>query len=345
LPLAVVGIAGKGNSLKRSDCKFAAAGWLARSGAGSESPAQTVIAFGETLADPLRGRQVPGGAPLNVACHLGALGAHPVLVTRTGKDALGDALVQAMSERGLDLRGVQRDPARLTGRLKVTEHADGHRFDILPDQAYDHIHAGLARMVALSAHPAMIYFGTLAQRGESRRALREVFCTVDSRVFLDVNLCEPWVDPDTLGWSLQRAGVVKLNEHELARIAELFSLAGDTPLAHATVLMTRFGLQRLVVTCGAAGAWTLDATGRLESVSDQAPPQVVDTEGAGDGFAAVFMLGLLRGWTPADTLARADAFARALCGIRGAVPDAPDFYAPFIHDWQLATQGGACVTR
>jgi fructokinase len=44
---------------------------------------------------------------------------------------------------------------------------------------------------------------------------------------------------------------------------------------------------------------------------------------------------MLHGWALGETLARADAFARALCGIRGAVPDAPDFYAPFIRDWQL----------
>lgn len=303
--------------------------------------AQTVIAFGEILVDQFRDRHVLGGAPFNVACHLGALGAHPVLVTRAGKDALGDELVQAMSERGLDLRGVQRDPARPTGRVKVSEHADGHAFDILPDQAYDHIHPGLARMVGLSVHPALIYFGTLAQRGESRRALRELLCTFDSRVFLDLNLRDPWVDPDTLRWSLERAAVVKLNDDELARVAGLFALDGATPLARAAVLMSRFGLQRLVVTCGDAGAWTLDAAGRIESVAGAALPQVVDTVGAGDGFAAVFIVGLLRGWPLADTLARADAFARALCLIRGAVPDSPDFYAPFIRDWQLESE----VTR
>ncbi len=307
--------------------------------------AQTVISFGETLVDQFGNRNVPGGAPFNVACHLGALGAHPVLVTRTGKDALGDQLVQAMSERGLDLRGVQRDPARPTGRVRVTEDAEGRQFDILPDQAYDHIHPGIARMVGLSVHPSLVYFGTLAQRGESRRALRELLWTVDSGVFLDVNLRDPWVDAETLHWSLQRAGVVKLNENELARITALLSLEGTTLQARATVLVLAYGLRRLVVTRGAAGAWTLDATGRIESVSGTALPQVVDTVGAGDGFAAVFMLGLLRGWQLPDTLARADAFARALCLVRGAVPDSPDFYAPFIHAWQLDQEAARCSPR
>jgi len=299
---------------------------------------QTVIAFGETLVDQFRDRNVLGGAPFNVACHLGALGAHPVLVTRAGKDALGDQLVQAMSERGLDLRGVQRDPARPTGRVKVTETARGHAFDILSDQAYDHIHARLARMVGLSLHPQMVYFGTLSQRGDSRRALRELLGTVDACAFLDVNLRDPWVDADTLRWSLQQARVAKLNEDELDRIGALFALDGATPQARAAVLLSGFDLQRVVVTRGPAGAWTLDAAGRIESVDGMPLEQVVDTVGAGDGFSAVFMLGMLRGWSLADQLARADAFARALCGIRGAVPASQDFYRPFIRDWKIQTE-------
>jgi len=308
------------------------------SGEAFEPADQTVIAFGETLVDQFRDRNVLGGAPFNVACHLGALGAHPVLVTRAGKDALGEQLLQAMSERGLDMRGVQRDPWRPTGRVKVTETARGHAFDILSDQAYDHIHASLARMVGLSLHPKMVYFGTLSQRGGSRRALRELLATVNASAFLDVNLRDPWVDVDTLRWSLQQANVVKLNEDELIRIGDIFSLDGSTPQARGAALVSGFDLQRLVVTRGAEGAWTLDAVGRIESVAGTPLSKVVDTVGAGDGFAAVFMLGMLRGWPLADRLARADAFARALCGIRGAVPATLDFYRPFIRDWQLETE-------
>ena len=101
------------------------------------------MAFGETLVDQFLDRNVLGGAPFNVACHLAAMGLHPVRVTRAGKDELGEQLMQTMTERGLDMRGVQSDPSRPTGRVLVTESASGHVFDILPDQAYDPIHAGV----------------------------------------------------------------------------------------------------------------------------------------------------------------------------------------------------------
>ncbi|HSJ81547.1 MAG TPA: PfkB family carbohydrate kinase, partial [Thiobacillus sp.] len=81
-----------------------AASAMHRPGAAPHPHAQSVVAFGEALVDQFRDRTVLGGAPFNVACHLGALGAHPVLMTRAGKDAPGEQLQQAMSERGLDRR-------------------------------------------------------------------------------------------------------------------------------------------------------------------------------------------------------------------------------------------------
>jgi len=296
---------------------------------------ETVLAFGETLVDQFRDRNVLGGAPFNVACHLAAMGSHPVLVTRAGKDELGDQLMQAMVERGLDMQGVQSDPSRPTGRVLVSEHESGHVFDILPDQAYDHIHASMARMAAMSAHPNLVYFGTLAQRGESRRALRELLAAVETCAFLDVNLRDPWVEPEVLLWSLQQAAVVKMNDEELARICALFSLGGTTPEASAAALLSSFDLQRIVITQGSSGSWTLDRAGRIVRAGGHPLSKMVDTVGAGDGFAAIFILGMLRNWPVEVQMSRADAFASAICGIRGAVPPTPDFYRPFLRDWHM----------
>ncbi len=303
--------------------------------AAPDMHAPTVVTFGETLVDRFRDQSVLGGAPFNVSCHLAGLGVRPVLLTRTGKDAEGARLLEALSVRGIDTGGVQRDPIRPTGQVSVSEDNQGHVFDILPDQAYDHIHAGIARMVGMAAHPDLVYFGTLSQRGDSRRALRELLEVVTAHVFLDVNLRDPWVDTDALRWSLQRASTVKLNEAELDRVSALFGLHAGTPRARASLLIAEFGLERVVVTCGDAGAWTLDMAGRLFATEGGSVPQLIDTVGAGDAFAAVFMLGLLYAWPLPETLVRADRFARAVCGIRGAVPDSNAFYQPFRQDWHL----------
>jgi fructokinase len=297
-----------------------------------------VVTFGETLVDRFRDQTVLGGAPFNVTCHLAGLGIHPVLLTRVGKDAEGARLLEALHVRGIDTHGVQRDPVLPTGQVTVSENGHGHVFDILPDQAYDHIHARTARMVAMAAHPALVYFGTLSQRGDSRRALRELLGAVTARGFLDVNLRDPWVDTDVLRWSLQRASVVKLNDAELERVAALFRLDADKPEILADLLLDGFELERVIVTRGEAGAWTLDRGGLMHATQSDRVPRLIDTVGAGDAFAAVFMAGLLKRWPVPETLSRADRFARAVCGIRGAVPDSDDFYHPFRRDWSLYSE-------
>jgi fructokinase len=60
---------------------------------------------------------------------------------------------------------------------------------------------------------------------------------------------------------------------------------------------------------------------------------VVDTVGAGDGFAAVLLLGLSQQWPWAVSLGRAGDFAAALVSRRGATIDDPSVYARFLNAW------------
>ncbi len=297
----------------------------------------TVALFGEVLADKFPDRSVLGGAPFNVARHLQAFGLHPVLITRTGNDALREELLAAMARYEMDTLGVQCDPVHPTGEVVVHMQPGGHRFEISPDQAYDYIHAGVTRMVALSTQPELIYFGTLAQRHKvSRRALNSLFQSIGAPRMLDINLREPWYDTQTLKRSLSRADLVKINNDELTVIARQLKLPGDSPAAQAAALIEQFSLERVLVTCGAEGAWQLTADGTETRTESSAPSGgIVDTVGAGDGFAAVFILGTLRGWPASRTLARASRFASALCGIRGAIPDDPNFYQPFLKEWKI----------
>ncbi len=297
----------------------------------------TVALFGEVLADVFPDRTVLGGAPFNVARHLKAFGLNPVLITRTGNDALRDELLEAMAAWGMETMGVQCDRSYPTGQVKVHLEGATHRFEILPDQAYDHIHASVARMVALSIHPALVYYGTLAQRHSvSRSALKMLLNSTLAPTFFDINLRAPWYDAQVLRRSMKRADTVKLNEEEMAILADLFALPGDTPQGQAGSLMQTFGVRRMLVTCGAAGAWLLEKEREVVRVQPEAQAiSIIDTVGAGDGFSAVFILGRLQRWPAALALRRAHEFAAAICGIRGAVPDADDFYTPFIGEWQL----------
>jgi fructokinase len=302
----------------------------------------TVVLFGEVLADIFPDRTVLGGAPFNVARHLKAFGLNPVIITRLGNDTLRDEVLSIMAKNGMETLGIQLDKSYPTGRVKVHLHEAGHDFEILPLQAYDFIHPAVARMALLAANPALIYFGTLAQRCPvSERALKTLLRSTDAAKFLDINLRAPWYDKATMLHSLQNTDILKLNNEELEILAEKLELSGS-PQNLAKELIKRFCLEQVIITCGAAGAWQMNRQGKVVEIgADNQAGKLMDTVGAGDAFAAVSILGSLRNWRMARTLERAHAFAGAICEIRGAIPDQTDFYQPFIEEWEIRSAAPA----
>jgi fructokinase len=291
-----------------------------------------VVLIGEVLADIFPDRMVLGGAPFNVARHLQAFGLFPLLITRVGNDQLGSELLASMAQLGMTTQGVQRDPLHPTGQVIVHIEQGTHRFEIPADQAYDFIRPDEARLAIQTVTPELIYFGTLAQRNKvSRDTLASILQTVKIPCVLDINLREPWYTLLTVQHSLHSAAIVKMNDDELDVIAKSFHIVGNT-YEQAVSMIKQFSLQQLLVTCGAKGAWLLNAEGEKFSLQG-AGTEVVDTVGAGDGFAAVFILGLLRGWPNTLILSRANSFAAALCSIRGAVPAEIKFYDSFLEAW------------
>lgn len=296
-----------------------------------------MVLFGEILADIFPERSVLGGAPFNVARHLKAFAQNPVLITRLGNDALRDKIMYTMSQNGMETLGVQSDKNHPTGQVKVRIEDGVNHFEILPLQAYDFIHPAVVRMTSLSVHPDLVYFGTMAQRHEtSRLALKTLLRSTCAPKFLDINLRAPWYDEKILRQSLQFADIVKLNAEELRMLVEMLGVQGCTPQEQALALMNQFDIDQTVVTCGNEGAWQINRDGKKIEAGVKSPvANMVDTVGAGDGFAAVYIFGMLHRWSIPVTLERANAFAAAICGIRGAVPDLADFYGPFLKDWKV----------
>jgi fructokinase len=281
-----------------------------------------VAVFGEILADVFPERSVPGGAPFNVARHLQVFGLRPLVISRIGNDALGAELLEEMVRLGMETAALQRDDRYPTGQVRVVLENGGHRFEILPDQAYDFIQPEPMSACLRAMPPQLAYFGTLAQRcAESRRAAQAFLRECQCPLFLDVNLRAPWYDLDTIAASLAAAHTVKLNDEELALVAAMFGWSALDEIEQARALQRTFDLEQVLATCGEKGCWLLDAQQRLhraQPVPDTRP--LVDTVGAGDAFAAVFLQGWLSGWTLQTTLQRACDYASAQCRVRGAAP-------------------------
>ena len=294
-------------------------------------PARPLI-FGEVLFDCFPdGTRVLGGAPFNVAWHLQAFGAAPLFVSRVGEGANGREIIcSAMTAWGMDRSGMQIDTGHKTGEVAVSLSTGGQpSFDIVDDRAYDYIGAE----AAVGLPPlSLIYHGSLALRREgSRRALTAIRKASGAPAFVDINLREPWWNKDEILARLDGAKWVKLNDAEL----DLLTGTDGDAEARAEALRRTHGLALLVVTRGEKGALALTADGQREKVAPEAATTVVDTVGAGDAFASVLVLGLLRDWPLADTLIRAQHFASAIVGVRGATVSDPAFYTPFRTAWGL----------
>ena len=309
-----------------------------------QHPTQTIAVFGEALVDDFSDHQVLGGAPFNLARHLAAFGQAVLMLTRVGDDANGGRVRADCARFGMNTAGVQVDADRPTGRVLVERSADGgsHRFTILEDQAYDFVEAGPALAAVATRPPDTLYFGTLAQRApQSQKALARLMEATAAHRYLDLNV-RAGVTERCVFRSLHAADVVKVNEEELQDLFGWYTHLRpatddmhDTGVQNACATLLRiFSLQGMIVTLGARGAVYFGADGTFaEAPPAPMPGTLVDTVGAGDAFSAVVLLGRARGWPLAQTLARANEFAGAVCCIAGAVPSGLDFYRPFIERW------------
>ena len=79
-----------------------------------------IVCFGEILWDLLPNGKRLGGAPYNVANSLKSLGADVYLISRFGKDTLGDKLLEQVKIKGVPTDYLQIDPTHETGKVIVT---------------------------------------------------------------------------------------------------------------------------------------------------------------------------------------------------------------------------------
>ncbi len=287
------------------------------------------VIFGEVLFDCFEdGSRVLGGAPFNVAWHLQAFSCEPLLISRVGDDPMGRQIRETMLHWGMSTAGLQLDSACSSGEVKVTLKAGQPGFDIIEDRAFDHIHADAIPPLT----PSLIYHGSLALRqSQSAAALGKLLQQHAAPVFMDVNLRSPWWIREQIADLLDRARWVKVNDAELETLVD----QSGSLEQKADILIKRHNLTWLIVTLGAEGAFTLDNGGILLETKPARETPVVDTVGAGDAFASVCIIGLLRDWPHPSIIERAQQFAALLVGQRGATINDPATYRSLMREWEL----------
>ncbi len=277
--------------------------------------------------------KAPGGAPGNVAVGLARLGIPSAFMGKVGDDPFGHFLANTLTEAGVDISPLRFSTEARTALAFVSLRADGEReFMFYRHPSADMLFAPQEVDVAAIDHAKLLHFGSISLIGEpSRGATLHAVDTARAAgclVSYDPNLRLPlWPDATAaragMWLGLKKAHVVKLSDDE----SEF--LTGFRDLDAARQALWHDGLKLLVVTRGRAGCvyFTPAFSGTVESF----PVEAVDTTGAGDGFVA----GLLQGLLADPATVQDEARLRELCRFanavgalattaRGAIPALPE---------------------
>ncbi len=282
-----------------------------------------IVSIGEVLWDVFPDRKCFGGAPANFACHAAIQGAHIAVVSAVGADQHGRDAIEMMRRFDIDIRCVDTVRNAPTGTVSVNVDSAGKpSFIIHENSAWDYI-KWTSQVETLVEATDAIYFGTLGQRSKlSRDTLSqslEIARTTNTLRLVDINLREPFYDREIIRQSLGFANLLKLSNDELPMVLSACGIASDTSIEkQLCCLRDQYSLDLIVMTCGEEGAIliTPDAV-----ISQHATPTTLkDTVGAGDSFAAAFLLGVLRGHSYEQVLGKACDVAAATCSHVGAVP-------------------------
>jgi fructokinase len=273
-----------------------------------------ILVWGEVLWDRFPDGDQLGGAPANVAWHLGRAGDRPWLVTRVGDDADGRRAIEALGRAGVDTGLVQVDRERATGEVTI-ELVDGEpRYRLVPGRAWERIELTDDVRAALAGASALVY-GTLSQRTpEGLAAWRAAIAAAPATCLrvCDPNLRPGNIDVVAFGEALAVADVVKVNAAELD--AARVHLGWDDPLARL-----RRGARVVAVTRGAAGS-TLYAGDQTVDVAPVPATPGGDNVGCGDAYVAMLVRGVVAGDALDAIGAAAAARAAAVASRRGATP-------------------------
>jgi fructokinase len=294
------------------------------------------VIFGEVLFDVFPdGKEVLGGAPFNVAWNLAGLGARPLLISKIGKDERGKAVLAAMARFGMDVSGVQIDKFLPTGRVAAQATPVAKKFGVPEAQAFDAIDKAKALEAAESVDAALLYHGTLISRSRvSLDALDALKKKMDCPIYVDVNMRAPWVKGETAVEMIKGATWAQAAKPDFDQMLGSVSFVGLDRMGMVGYLRDMSGVKALIMTMGKEGAIMGSQTVSIE-IKQKSLPQVVDTIGCGDAFAAVAISGLMNGWPLEQTVDRANEFAAGVCKLKGAVTEERKFYSAKAAAWGL----------
>lgn len=272
-----------------------------------------ILSFGEVLWDVFPTEKKIGGAPFNFAAHASKLGAESYLVSTVGADENGRDAIEEAKKLGIKTDYIFTDRKYATGVCKVTLNDGIPTYKIAENVAYDHI-PDLCPNGKFDA----VYMGTLAMRApDSRRSFDKLIRYTDAKeVFFDVNFRANFYSRDIVNILMNKATILKVSDEEIG-------FFGNRGTINTVLELSKKykKLKYICITLGKEGAMVYDCRKRALLCSDKPKGKAVSTVGAGDSFAACFLVSLLSGYDVGVCLDRAVALSDYVVTQLGAVPD------------------------
>ena len=279
---------------------------------------ESILCFGEVLWDRLPTGSKPGGAPMNVALHLNAIGLNAKISSKVGNDKSGKELVSFLRSSGVDTSLIQSDEKLQTSEVLVQlDENNNASYEICEPVAWDNIQL-TDELVQEANKCGLIIYGSLASRNKTTRETLLKLLENDAVKLIDVNLRKPYDKKEVLETLLRKADIAKLNDEELLVFEHWHGLSFKNEKERVKWFANQYGINLVCVTKGANGALLY-----FEQLFFEHPGfkvKAIDTVGAGDAFLAGLVAAFAQKRAPAESIAFACATGAFVASKAGATP-------------------------
>ena len=283
---------------------------------------QLIVGLGEALWDCLPEGRKLGGAPANFAYHANQFGHDSIAISAVGDDTLGQETLDEFDKKGVKHLMPKVDYP--TGTVQVELDGEGiPTYDIKEGVAWDNI-PFTPEIEAAAKNCRAVCFGSLAQRSSVSRQTIQKFLEAtpkDCLKIFDINLRQNFYTKEIITNSLHHANILKINDEELVLIGRLFGYPGLDIENKCWLLLGKYNLDMLVLTCGVNGSYVFAPN--LKSFQETPKVEVADTVGAGDSFTGAFASAILAGIPITDAHKLAVEVSAYVCTQNGAMPKIP----------------------
>ncbi|SFP58193.1 2-dehydro-3-deoxygluconokinase [Halolactibacillus halophilus] len=264
------------------------------------------------LVDVENFKRSVAGAELNVSIGLSRLGHTVEYVTKIGKDPIGESIVKYLTSENINTEHMLFSESHKTGLMLKSRVKQGD-----PAIAYYRSHSAFTtfsledvNQLEMDSVKLLHITGIpLAINTSVREALFSLVKKAKKAgVFITL---DPNLRPSI--WESEEQMVKVINEMAsyadviLPGIAEGEILTGSSSIEDIAQFYLDLGVKVVITKSGEAGAYVSEINKETENVKGFKVEQVIDTVGAGDGFAAGIIHGYLSGYSWAKSAKYANA--------------------------------------